>query len=95
LGKRRKEGRKKESNVLSVAVVLEARGEGTQFCWMPSGHVVGKEARYSQPALGCNHPPFESLIAQLQDKVLEPAPAPLAKPPGRALGPMAHRLVRP
>jgi hypothetical protein len=39
------EGRKKESNVLSVAVVLEARGEGTQFCWMPSGHVVGKEAR--------------------------------------------------
>ena len=34
------EGRKKESKVLSVAVVLEARGEGTQFCWMPSGHVA-------------------------------------------------------
>ena len=51
-------------------VVLEAAGEGTQFCWMPYWHVVGKEARYGQHPLCLDHAQFDSLVAQVQDELL-------------------------
>jgi hypothetical protein len=51
-------------------VVLEAAGEGTQFCWMPYWHVVGKEARYGQHALCLDHAQFDSLVAQVHDELL-------------------------
>ena len=53
-------------------VVLEGGVESKQFCWMPYWHVVGKEARYGQHAVCLDQTQFESLIAQVQDKVLEP-----------------------
>jgi hypothetical protein len=53
-------------------VVLEGGVKGKQFCWMPYWHVVGKEARYGQHAVCLDQTQFESLIAQVQDKVLEP-----------------------
>jgi hypothetical protein len=53
-------------------VVLEAATEGKHFCWMPYWHMVGKEARYGQHALCLDHAQFDSLIAQIQDRVLEP-----------------------
>jgi hypothetical protein len=39
----------------------------------PPGTSWAKKPANAQPALCCTHPPCESLIAQLQDKVLEPA----------------------
>ncbi|MGC1452807.1 MAG: hypothetical protein WA830_22480 [Candidatus Sulfotelmatobacter sp.] len=54
-------------------VVLEGGVERKQFCWMPYWHVVGKEARYGQHAVCLDHSQFESLTAQVRDKVLEPA----------------------
>ena len=51
-------------------VVLES-SEGKQFCWMPYWHVVGKEARYGQHAVCLDHKQFDSLIAQVQEKVEE------------------------
>ena len=53
-------------------VVLEGGSEGKQFCWMPYWHVVGKDARYGQHAVCLDHTQFDSLIAQAQEKVLEP-----------------------
>jgi hypothetical protein len=51
-------------------VVLET--EGKQFCWMPYWHVTGKEARYGQHAVCLEQKQFESLMAQVQEKHLEP-----------------------
>jgi hypothetical protein len=51
-------------------VVLET--EGKQFCWMPYWHVTGKEARYGQHAVCLEQRQFESLMAQVQEKLLEP-----------------------
>jgi hypothetical protein len=53
-------------------VVLQAP-DGKQFCWMPYWHVTGKEARYGQHAVCLDHGQFDSLIAQAQEKILEPA----------------------
>jgi hypothetical protein len=53
-------------------IVLET-SEGKQFCWMPYWHVVGNEARYGQHAICLEHAQFDSLVAQVQDRVLEPA----------------------
>ncbi len=53
-------------------VVLEGGFEGKQFCWMPYWHVVGKDARYGQHAVCLDHTQFDSLMAQAQEKVLEP-----------------------
>jgi len=52
-------------------VVLET-SEGKQFCWMPYWHVTGKEARYGQHAVCLEQRQFESLMAQVQEKLLEP-----------------------
>ncbi len=54
-------------------VVLQGGAEGKQFCWMPYWHVTGKEARYGQHAVCLDMSQFESLMAQAQEKVLEPA----------------------
>ena len=54
-------------------VVLEGGVERKQFCWMPYWHVVGKEARYGQHAVCLDQSQFANLIAQVQDRVLEPA----------------------
>ena len=51
-------------------IVLET--EGKQFCWMPYWHVTGKEARYGQHAVCLEQRQFESLMAQVQEKHLEP-----------------------
>jgi hypothetical protein len=51
-------------------IVLET--EGKQFCWMPYWHVTGKEARYGQHAVCLEQRQFESLMAQVQEKLLEP-----------------------
>ena len=61
-----------EVTLYPFLVVLEGGAEGKQFCWMPYWHVVGKEARYGQHAVCLDHTQFESLIAQVQDRVLEP-----------------------
>jgi hypothetical protein len=53
-------------------VMLEGGAKSKQFCWMPYWHVVGKEARYGQHAVCLDQAQFESLVAQSQDKVLEP-----------------------
>ncbi|HEV2469341.1 MAG TPA: hypothetical protein VGS78_09110 [Candidatus Sulfotelmatobacter sp.] len=53
-------------------VVLQA-ADGRQFCWMPYWHVTGKEARYGQHAICLEGSQFESLIAQVQEKLLQPA----------------------
>jgi hypothetical protein len=52
-------------------VVLET-SEGKQFGWTPYWHVTGKEARYGQPAVYLEQSQFESLMAQVQEKLLEP-----------------------
>lgn len=52
-------------------VVLE-NSEGKQFCWMPYWHVTGKEARYGQHAVCLNSSQFDSLMAQLGEKVAQP-----------------------
>jgi hypothetical protein len=51
-------------------IVLET--EGKQVCWMPYWHVTGKEARYGQHAVCPEQRQFESLMAQVQEKLLEP-----------------------
>ena len=51
-------------------VVLET--EGKQFCWMPYWHVTGNEARDGQHAVCLEQRQFESLMAQVQEKLLEP-----------------------
>jgi hypothetical protein len=53
-------------------VVLQRAGDGKQFRWMPYWHVVGKDARYGQHAVCLDHEQFESLVAQAEDKLLEP-----------------------
>jgi hypothetical protein len=53
-------------------VVLQA-AEGKQFCWMPYWHVTGKEAHYGQHAVCLDLEQFDSLIEQVNDKVLQPA----------------------
>ncbi|HTZ84700.1 MAG TPA: hypothetical protein VMB66_15985 [Candidatus Acidoferrales bacterium] len=53
-------------------VVLEAV-DGKQFYWMPYWHVTGKEARYGQHAVCLDANQFESLMAQAQEKLLQPA----------------------
>ena len=52
-------------------VVLEAV-DGKQFYWMPYWHVTGKEARYGQHAVCLDANQFESLMAQAQEKLLQP-----------------------
>ena len=47
--------------------------EGKQFCWMPYWHVTGKDARYGQHAICLDATQFESLTAQMETKVLQPA----------------------
>jgi len=61
-----------EVTLYPFLVVLEGRADSKQFCWMPYWHVTGKDARYGQHAICVDHSQFESLIAQVQDKVLEP-----------------------
>jgi hypothetical protein len=39
---------------------------------MPYWHVTGKEARYGQHAVCLEQRRFESLMAQVQEKLLEP-----------------------
>jgi hypothetical protein len=53
-------------------VVLEAV-DGKQFYWMPYWHVTGNEARYGQHAVCLDANQFESLMAQAQEKLLQPA----------------------
>lgn len=53
-------------------VVLQA-ADSRQFCWMPYWHVTGKEARYGQHAVCLDSGQFESLMAQAQEKLLQPA----------------------
>ena len=53
-------------------VVLQAEVDGKQFCWMPYWHVTGREARYGQHAVCLDQSQFESLVEQVQEKVLEP-----------------------
>lgn len=52
-------------------VVLQA-ADGRNFCWMPYWHVTGKEARYGQHAVCLDSGQFESLMAQAQEKLLQP-----------------------
>lgn len=52
-------------------VVLQA-ADSRQFCWMPYWHVTGKEARYGQHAVCLDSGQFESLMAQAQEKLLQP-----------------------
>ena len=53
-------------------VILQGGAEQKQFCWMPYWHVTGKEARYGQHAVCLESDQFESLMAQVQEKVLQP-----------------------
>ncbi len=53
-------------------VILQGGTEQKQFCWMPYWHVTGKEARYGQHAVCLESDQFESLMAQVQEKVLQP-----------------------
>jgi len=52
-------------------VVLQS-SEGREFSWMPYWHVTGKEARYGQHAICLEKAQFDSLLEQVQEKVLEP-----------------------
>jgi len=52
-------------------VVIERAGDAKQFCWMPYWHVTGKEARYGQHAVCVDRAQFESLIAQVREKIPE------------------------
>jgi len=61
-----------EVTLYPFLVVLQA-AEGKQFCWMPYWHVTGKEARYGQHALCLDVAQFDSLVAQAQEKILQPA----------------------
>jgi len=61
-----------EVTLYPFMVVLQA-AEGKQFCWMPYWHVTGKEARYGQHALCLDIAQFDSLVEQVQEKILEPA----------------------
>lgn len=54
-------------------VILQRCGDHKPFFWMPYWHVTGKEARYGQHAVCLEQSQFESLSAQVQEKVLEPA----------------------
>lgn len=53
-------------------VILQGGAEQKQFCWMPYWHVTGKEARYGQHAVCLESEQFESLMAQAQEKMLQP-----------------------
>ena len=53
-------------------VVLETRAESKHFTWMPYWHVTGKEARFGQHALCLDSTQFESLVAQVRERELEP-----------------------
>lgn len=54
-------------------VVILRSAQGQQFCWMPYWHVTGKEARYGQHAVCLESSQFDSLMAQVQEKLLQPA----------------------
>lgn len=66
-------GEEEEEVTLYPFLVVLQTSEGKQFCWMPYWHVTGKEARYGQHALCLDIAQFDSLVAQVQEKVLEPA----------------------
>lgn len=66
-------GEEQEEVTLYPFVVVLQAAEGKQFCWMPYWHVTGKEARYGQHALCLDVAQFDSLVAQVQEKILEPA----------------------
>lgn len=65
-------GEEQEEVTLYPFLVLLKNSEGKQFCWMPYWHVTGKEARYGQHAVCLESAQFDSLMAQLEEKVLEP-----------------------
>lgn len=66
-------GEEEEEVTFYPFLVVLQNSEGKQFCWMPYWHVTGKEARYGQHALCLDSAQFDSLMAQFQEKVLQPA----------------------
>ena len=60
-----------EVTLYPFLVVLQ-NSQGKQFCWMPYWHVTGKEARYGQHAVCLESRQFDSLLAQVGDRVLQP-----------------------
>ena len=66
-------GEEEQEVTLYPFLVVLQNSEGKQFCWMPYWHVTGKEARYGQHAVCLESRQFDSLMAQFEEKVLEPA----------------------
>jgi len=65
-------GEEEEEVTLYPFLVVLQTTEGKQFCWMPYWHVTGKEAHYGQHALCLDIAQFDSLVAQVQEKLLQP-----------------------
>ena len=65
-------GEEEEEVTFYPFLVMLQGGQGKQFCWMPYWHVTGKEARYGQHAVCLDADQFESLMEQVQEKVLQP-----------------------
>ena len=66
-------GEEEEEVTFYPFLVMLQAADGKQFCWMPYWHVTGKEARYGQHAVCLESSQFESLMAQAQEKRLQPA----------------------
>jgi hypothetical protein len=65
-------GEEEEEVTFYPFLVVLHGSDGKQFCWMPYWHVTGKEARYGQHAVCLDVAQFDSLVAQAQEKVLQP-----------------------
>lgn len=65
-------GEEEEEVTFYPFLVVLQNSEGKEFCWMPYWHVTGKDARYGQHAICLDMGQFVSLLAQVQEKTLEP-----------------------
>lgn len=66
-------GEEEEEVTFYPFLVVLQNSEDKQFCWMPYWHVTGREARFGQHAVCVDRAQLDSLMAQYEDKVLEPA----------------------
>lgn len=66
-------GEEEEEVTLYPFLVVLQNAAGKQFCWMPYWHVTGKDARYGQHAVCLESAQLDSLMAQLEEKLLQPA----------------------
>jgi hypothetical protein len=65
-------GQAEEEVTLYPFLVVLHNSAGKHFCWMPYWHVTGREARFGQHALCLERTQMDSLLAQFEDKVLQP-----------------------